>query len=121
VLAYLKASDPNEINKAPVFRAHMGVGDNLVKLERLGEAEVAYEKAVAMAKEGGDKKGLEEAAGRLGKTLMRHSEEMETAGLTQEGEAERGREERKTAGAKDGWRNIHLVASLLAHTAYPHN
>ncbi|GMH61468.1 hypothetical protein TrRE_jg11239 [Triparma retinervis] len=84
VLAYLKASDPNEINKAPIFRAHMGVGDNLVKLERLGEAEAAYEIAVKVAKEGGDKKGLEEAAERLGKTLMRHSEEMETQGLTQE-------------------------------------
>ncbi|GMH56590.1 hypothetical protein TL16_g02168 [Triparma laevis f. inornata] len=83
-LAFLKASDPNEIETAPIFRAHLGIGQNLRMLHRLDEAEKHFDMAVKLAKKAGDKKGLEEAAEKLGKTLIEHSEEMESQGLSQE-------------------------------------
>ena len=83
-LAFLKASDPNEIETAPIFRAHLGIGQNLRMLHRLDEAEKHFDVAVKLAKKAGDKKGLEEAAEKLGKTLIEHSEEMESQGLSQE-------------------------------------
>lgn len=73
-LAFLKASDPNEIETAPIFRAHLGIGQNLRMLHRLDEAEKHFDMAVKLAKKAGDKKGLEEAAEKLGKTLIEHSE-----------------------------------------------
>ena len=83
-LAFLKASDPNEIEVGPLFRAHIGIGDNMKKLHRLDDAEKHYEVAVKYAKGNGDKKGLEEAARKLGKTYMEHSTLMDQQGLSQE-------------------------------------
>ena len=74
-LAFLKASDPNEIETAPIFRAHLGIGQNLKMLHRLDDAEKHFDMAVKLAKKAGDKKGLEEAAQKLGKTLIEVSRE----------------------------------------------
>ncbi|GMI24458.1 hypothetical protein TeGR_g12038 [Tetraparma gracilis] len=84
VLAFLKASDPNEINASPIMRAHVGIADNFRRMLRLEEAEEHYESAVALAKKSDDKKGLEEAAQKLGSCLMEHSDIMEREGREQE-------------------------------------
>ena len=83
-LAFMKASDPNELELSPLFRAHMGSGAMLHKLHRLDEAETSYTLAVKLSHQDKDKKGLEQSANKLGNLLIEMSEMLESQGHGEE-------------------------------------